>query len=507
MNPRTTGILLLVAAALVAFLYLYELGGEEARLEAEQRAKRLFRGIEPSDLRWIELRTRDGEDARLEQQDGEWRLVAPLDFPADTAAERMADTLASLGHEAQIESPRPDDEYGLDEVSARVVRFGVGDETRELRLGAKTPVGANVYARTGEAPEVYTVASHTAQAFDHSLLDLREKRVLDFDPTSVRGLEAHWPGGRVVLARRDAPADDAAEEAGDEVAAESEWRLTSPLEARADADAVERLLTTLSFLRADAFADAPSEAQRALLEPPDFAVTLERNDAQGGPLELAISRPDDGAHRWVRAAGDVLFRIPADRIEDFPRETVAYRQRRLASFSALDAQQIDFFFQDEAGDPVAITGERREGGWSSRPESFAAGKLSAAVAELARLEADDIVAESMGPEELDALGLAPPEAVITVLGARPESGEGAQPDAPLPVLAEVHFGRVTPKGVVARVAGAPEIWRLRLETVAQLPVSLKSFRDRFRAEPPTEDAPADEPGDALDPLEPAEESP
>ena len=31
MNPRTTGILLLVTAALGAFVYFYEIGGEEQR--------------------------------------------------------------------------------------------------------------------------------------------------------------------------------------------------------------------------------------------------------------------------------------------------------------------------------------------------------------------------------------------------------------------------------------------------------------------------------------------
>ena len=36
MNPKTTGILFLVAAALAAFVYLYEIRGEEGRRAAEE---------------------------------------------------------------------------------------------------------------------------------------------------------------------------------------------------------------------------------------------------------------------------------------------------------------------------------------------------------------------------------------------------------------------------------------------------------------------------------------
>ena len=76
-----------------AFLYFYEIGGESARLDAEERAKRLFAGIEPGDVTWIALRTSDGVDARFEQRDGKWQLVSPLAFPADPAVARLAEAL------------------------------------------------------------------------------------------------------------------------------------------------------------------------------------------------------------------------------------------------------------------------------------------------------------------------------------------------------------------------------------------------------------------------------
>jgi len=224
----------------------------------------------------------------------------------------------------------------------------------------------------------------------------------------------------------------------------------------------------------------------------------------------------------------VLYEIAATRISDFPRTAVAYRERHLARFPATDAQQLDFFFHVKDGDPVAIRAERSgDAGWSSSPEPFASGKLSEVVSELSRLQASDILAESMGEKELEKLGLSPPNAIVTVLGAPPagekspdaaakeqseakgenakeEGGEPLPPAAPR--LAEIHLGNVTPKGVAAQAVGDPIVYRIDLETAERLPVSLDAFRSRFKEQPgAAAPAPPEEPGTA--PPAPIEDSP
>jgi len=504
-SPRTTVALLLVALALGAFVWFYELEGEGARLDAEEREKRIFTGFEPEEIDWVTLHTTDGVDARFERRDGTWRLTEPLDFPADPAVDRMVDTLATATREAEFETPQPDAEYGLDDASARIVRFGAGDAEHTLRLGKATPVGSNVYVRTDDSPVVETIADYRAKAFQRSLTDLRRKQILDFDPATIRELEVSWPDGRVALVREEATEGE--EDA--EIEDLSSWRMTAPVEAPADTDAVGQLLATLSYLRADGFSDTPSAEQFALLDPPDFAVVLGRGE-DGDAIPFAVGRPDDDEHRWVRAGGSpVLFEIGADRIDDFQREAIAYRDRTLASFALGDAEQIDFFFQSEGGDPLALHAENGTGGWTSSPEDFATGTLTRIVSELSRLEAADVLAESMGEAELEALGLSPPVTTITVLGADPETGEEGDDDLPPPAprLAEIYFGRATPDGVPVRTLGDPAVYRLGLDVAEQVPVSLSTFRNRFRVQPGVEaDAPtAGAPGEEL--VDPVEESP
>ena len=527
MNPRTTGLLILAVLGMAAFLYFYEIGGEGARLDAEERAKRLFQGIEPADVSWIALRTSDGVDARFEQRDGKWRMIAPLDAPADSAVARLADALATMTSEKQFEHPRPDAEYGLDAAAAKIVRFGAGGAEHSLRIGRNTPIGGNVYARTDDSPAVHMIASHRATAFNRSLTDLRDKQILAFDPSAIAKVEAHWPGGRVELARAPAPAEPAKPEieAGKTPPPPpppGDWNLTAPLAARGDGDAVDELLATLSFLRADAFVDAPTAAQRRLLEPPDFEIALENRDAAQPPLSLAVGRPE-GERRIVRTAAGAFYQIAATRISDFPRTVAAYRERHLAQFPATDAQQLDFFFHVRGGDPVAIRAERSgNADWTSTPEKFAAGKLAGVVSELSRLEASDILAESMSEKELEKLGLSPPNTIITVFGAAPPAPEKApeakaakqesqEEEEPLPPaaprLAELHLGNVTPKGVAAQAVGDPIVYRLDLETAERLPVSFEAFQNRFR-EQPGAPAPAPPPSEPqTEPPPPTEDSP
>jgi hypothetical protein len=521
MNPRTTGVLLLAVLGLGAFLYFYEFGGESGRRDAEERAKRLFKGVEPGDIEWIALRTSDGVDARFEQRDGKWQLVSPLEFPADPAVARLADALASVTSEKTFEHPQPAAEYGLDDAAAKVVRFGAKGAEHALRIGKATPIGANVYASTGDSTAVHTIANYRATPFDRALADLRDKQVLAFDPSAIGAVEASWPGGRIVVTRKTAPPADAAKPDAAAPPEPAEWQMSVPLAARADGDAIDNLLSTLSFLRADAFIDAPTGAQRKLLEPADFEVVLTNRDAEQPPIRLAIGRPD-GERRPVKAAGrEVLYEIAAARIADFPRTAVAYRERHLARFPATDAKQLDFFFHVRNGDPVAIRAERSGDGWTSTPEAFASGKLAGIVSELSRLEASDILAESMDEKQLEKVGLSPPNTIITVLGASPEGAAkaadaGSKDEAsealppPAPRLVELHLGHMTPKGVAARAVGDPIVYRLDLETAERLPVNLDAFQSRFREQAPAADQPppAPEPDpDRAPPPPPSEDSP
>ncbi|TFG98343.1 MAG: DUF4340 domain-containing protein, partial [Myxococcales bacterium] len=449
MNPRTTGFLFLVAAALGAFVWLYEIEGGEARKAGEEVEKRLFPGVESGDVEWIALTTADGHAVRIERQQGGWRFALPLAFRADgLAVDGLAASLVQLASETRYPQPQPPEVYGLGDGAVELV-FGVGGQEHRVRIGAKTPMGGNSYVSVAGSDEVHAVRTYRVTALAKRLEELRDKRIVEFETDAVQGVTLRWPEGGVVLAR----------EAG-------EWRLREPIEGKADASSVDSLLSNLSYLRASGFEDAPPSDEESGLEPAELEIELtlapEQEGGEPRRVALAMGKALPGGDRLVRAAGEMRFRVPEARIDDFPRQLVAWRFKDVTHFDVEDARRIEMSFRDASGASVDITATRAEDEtWSSAPEAMAPDRIQTLVDELARLRARDILADEMGPEELRGLALEPPNASLIVHGA-----EGPAP------LADLRIGVVRDGGgIVAQGAGNATVFELDPAVSQFVPVS------------------------------------
>ncbi len=482
MNPRNTGILFLVALLLGGIIW-YSNRNEVEKKEAEAQAKLLFGDLKAESVEWIELRTSDGKDARLERTDGAWQVVKPIAFPADPSnADGLASALVGVTSEAVIEDAQGADVYGLGE-GAQVVRFRAGGADHELYTGKKTPIGANNYVSVGSGP-VYTVASFRVTSLDKSLDDLRERRPMRFDRGGIQRIEATWIDGGVVLEKKD-----------------DKWRMIAPLDTDADQETVETLLSDLVFLRASGFVDAPPSDKEVGLDAPQYRVTLTDAPQDGKqPMrhELRIGGLLDEKLRAVRGAEASLYQIPNERFDKLPKTVAAFRWKSLANFVATDAQRFEITFSDSAAQGasqvVTITGENSDAGWTTKPEAMDPERASRLVAELARLSAVDIAAEKMGAAELAAVGLDPPRATVRILGKTPAGGGEA------PELAKLIFGAEKGDSIFAQVPGRETVYRVAGTLAQHVPISLEAFRNRFVAKqaPPGEVAPGPAPPPMLE---------
>jgi hypothetical protein len=460
-----------IAAALGAFVYFYEIRGEEGRKAAEEVAKQLFGDVDATAIDVIEFTSEDGRGVRLERREERWRIARPIDFPADAfAADGIATALAEISSEQVLEDPQPPEVYGLGE-AARVVRFEADGVVRDLRLGRGTPVGSNTYASTGEEGRVYVVATSRTSGLQRSLEDLREKRVLPFDPDAVVRIEVAWPGDRVALER-----------------GEEGWKLVAPFAYRADEHTVDELLDAVSVLRASGFVDEALTDAEAGLAPAALRVELmsEADDDAGEspePLRLALSETRSDGKQLARGAEGALYEVGSTTLAGFPpRRVVSYQWKELSSFDDADAQGFEIDFADPDADAAryVVTAENAEVGWTTQPDTLERGRAFGIVSELSSLRANQIVAESMGDAELAALGLNPPRVALRVFGGAPDEDDA-------PVLADVHLGELDPqRGIPAKAADRDAVYRLSANVGELIPLSLEAYRNRFVAEEPEE---------------------
>jgi hypothetical protein len=488
MNPRATALLALVVAALGAFVWLYEIRGADERAERSEAEKRVFRSVEADDVSEVTLRPKDGAEIRLEKAESGWRITAPISFPADAGtAESVASALAGLRSEAVIDDPGPLAEYGLE--GEPRVRFRADGEEHVLRIGGRSPLGANTYVATAADRPILVVASYRTASLERSLDDLREKRLARFERDAVVEARVRWKGGAVRLVR-------------DEEDTEA-WRLVEPLEAPADGRTVSKLLSDLEFLRATGFVDAPPADVVKRLEAPELAVELRtKADGKEGTVAVALGAPD-GENAPARGQVEgAVYQIPAGRLGDFPRSVDAYRDKTLARFAPSEARRFELAFHGEgAGESLAVTGTREGEAWKTAPEALDPEKVEALLRELSGLDGASVAAESMGPAERAELGLEPPRAVLRVFGGAAEDADA--------LLAEVQLGTLDPKrGIPARRPDRETVYYVAAERAEQLPVSLEALRAGFVAkapEPAAEGAPgaaAGEPGAAASPPAP-----
>ena len=462
MNPRVTLLLFLLAASLGTFVYLYEIRGADQRKEAEAKAKRLFPGVEVGDIDGISLTTTEGKNAELAREGGGWKVKEPVAATGDPVAlDGMASALAELSSQTTIPDPQAPDVYGLGD-SARLVRFHARGVEHTLRIGKTAPVGSNTYAATGDIKNVYTIPTYRATTFQKSLDDQREHRVLRFDRNSIDRIELGWDGGSVVLEKKDGV-----------------WGVTAPVQSAADDDAVDKLLSDASYLRADGFIDAPPSDDALALAKPDLTLTLSGEaPVKGQPpqsfsLKLGAPLPSNPKRRALRTGDGNVYEIAAERIAEFPRDVTAYRFKELARFSPSDATRIELAFQ-EAGDkaPQQVVLSRGDAGWTSSGEPLVPGKALRLAAELSHLRAVTIVSDHPTPAELKEHGLAPPRVSFRVLGAKPPSGEA-------PLLADIAIGTSDAQGAAAKSAKGETLYRIAPELADYIPESLALWREKF----------------------------
>jgi len=458
MNPRTTGMLAVVAALLGGFVYFYEIGGEATRKSAEQAEKRIFAGLDAIDIEAITLRTQDGIEAHFGRSEGSgsWELLDPWRAPADgIALDGIAGALANLSRAGRVETPTGLAEYGLAD-DAQIVRFEVNGEPKGLRIGRSTPLGGNLYVAPLGSEIVSYVATFKLNALKRELADLRDRSILSFEPADVTALSLVWPGSEIVFEKQGGA-----------------WTMRSPVEELADAMTVRDLLTDLSYLRAAGFADEQSAARSAAME----EVALEFRLTTSGEMQrVTIGGLLDG-QRLVRGPTGQIFTIAPERLDDFERTVPAYRFRTLSEFEVSAARRLVLRFETEVGEQRVVEARLEGAGWIGQDPSIDSERAADLVREMARLRAMTIVADAMGAAERASIGLAPPRVSIRI-----EAEQKAEAEADVGPLAEVAIGRLhEQRGLYAQRVGDPKIYLLDSGVARDLPISWQAFGSRFEA--------------------------
>jgi hypothetical protein len=469
MKLKTNLVLGVFFLGLLAFVYLYEIRGGTERQEAATQAKSLL-ALGDADVRQITIERRD-TTLVLQSEGGQWRLTSPVEDRADDdAVQRYVQALRETEREsvmadsgAVVADPRLAAKYGLamPRLRVRVETAAGGRDT--LWFGADSPTDRYTYAQLrGANPQIVTVRAWRYDNLDKGLFDLRDRRLLTFEPESVQEVHLTGPQGRIVLERVGA----------------GNWRLREPLVGEADGAAIDQLLLRLSNSRAESFvAEKAAPASLALwgLSAPatgEIALLVGRDRAEQRLQVGSASSPDRYFGRDPRRWQVVL--VDSSVAGVLRRDAASFRQRQPLRF---DREAVVGLELDRATGRVAA---RRDtaGTWSlTEPAGRQATgwRLEQLLTDLTSTRADSIIADAATGG--GQYGLTQPTLTVRVLG---EAG---------PLLV-ARFGQGRDGRVYAAKDGDSQTYQISADARRRLDPSLDEISGTGAAAPAGADAEA-----------------
>lgn len=284
MSAKSTGLLLAAAVLLFAFICFVE---RPLRLAARrEQSHRVFPDLDPAKIAAVEVQVGGGAPViRAEKMGRRWQLTQPEAYPASGDwIETLLQELAQWDWQTAIEHPVSWKEYGL--VQGRLtLRLQQDGQERALKIGGITPDGDLVYLNTRGSDEVLVAKAEALRWIPTNQYEWRDLTVLNLEGTDFQRLQVRSTNWNFELERD---------------AARGLWKMTKPIEARADTAQIQQWLGQLQALRVRRFVpEAPPELPPPAAPGPPPAEQLVLTFLRGSnetnqALELRVERSPAG---------------------------------------------------------------------------------------------------------------------------------------------------------------------------------------------------------------------
>jgi Domain of unknown function (DUF4340) len=390
MSPKKLLALSAVVVALFLFIFFFE--RKMPTTEERSRKGELYWDIPQDRVERIEV-TRGGEVLEFQRAGAAaWKMTRPERYPADTfAVGSLVTDLAEMkraGGEDAEEARAAD--YGLEKpaVTATIVWSDPSDaktlKSRTVEFGAAIPGTEVVAARVAGTQKVLFVPAGVLISLKKGADDFESREVFGALAADVSRLEILRGRGKLAFVRKDWA-----------------WWLAEPISDLADGTEVDRLVGSLSGLRARDFVHGNQDLAAIGLNPPLFRVTLTVAKAPPTVVDFGATR-SDGNSVYARREGQVLT-VDRDIVDDLSKETEAFRSRTVLGFARAEVGGIEAAFA--RGSYVL---SQKDGGWTAGGKPILAPAADDLLTALLDVKAREFV------DDAGVKGLPLPIATVTV---------------------------------------------------------------------------------------------
>lgn len=456
MNSKSTFVWITIAAVLAGAIF----GVQKFGRKPAPGLVALIPGFRADKVTSVAFTPAGQLEIRAERTNALWRLVKPVSYPAQAASveallnalEKLAPAHTISGVEVR-QRKNSDAEFGFD--ARTTLALMIGEESRQLRIGSLTAPGDQVYVQVVGSDGVFVVDAQLLKLLPAKMDDWRDTGLVDlrgmiFDHIVVSNATA------VIELQRDAT--------------NLLWRLTRPMQARADnfrlADSIQKLHgTRVKHFVTD---DAKGGGDNFGFINPELELSLVRGTNALATLQFGKSPTNDPALIYARREGfDAIVTVERQSLELWFSAVNQFRDPHLVTLLTAPSEI-------EVRDAEPFTLQRiSTNGWRLVDSDMPVDKefvrelmLTISTGRITQFK------DSITEADLPKYGLVKPKRQIVLRSAASDKTSTNT------VIADLAFGEIKEGNVFVRRADENPVYAIGVEDYARLAVSAWQLRQR-----------------------------
>ena len=259
---------LLILGGIFLFLLLLVMILENPFRKSEYQKKvdeatALFPKFDKEQVAKIEI-TAKGETTTLTKEEDKWVVTSMDNYPADMEAiDELFTKVTEFDNANKVsDNPEKQAEFQVDNSGTEAKLIDANDKLiAHLFVGKNTPGFLSSYVRAADSKDVYIAKGYLQGIFDKSTRTWKDRTIFKFNKDIVTQINITSPEESIEL-RKDA---------------ENKWQMLQPTVAAVIQNEIDNLLTKLSQLETDDFAETKELSEYELASPTTSISTMEEN--------------------------------------------------------------------------------------------------------------------------------------------------------------------------------------------------------------------------------------
>lgn len=390
---RKTIFLVLIAIALGAYVYFYEIKGGEKRDKEKEIAEKLF-DFEKDSVNYISINSPKGNFIFNKTVDG-WQIKQPVQTQADDSPiNSLLRSLSTLKKVRTI-SINPDEmnQFGLGSRATHVIfRIKNGNENY-LSIGDDTNIGSNVYVALNDSV-VHLVAKDLKTNANKELFDWRDKKTIHFEKNQIREFTLTNPNGQFTFVKNG-----------------SDWNIVKPIETKAEKSTVDAVLNKLEIGRIKSVVDEEGKnLSKYNLISPAYRIEM-LSGVEKAKTGIVFSADKDNVSYGKDGVRPHIFTVDSNFVKPFKKDLFGFRDKKIVDFKDDDVTRINLSHHNEL---MRFNKDTTDVWYLDSGEKAKKWKINSLLSTIRNLKAEKFVEED--PHYFMNYGLVNPESRIEIYG-------------------------------------------------------------------------------------------